>query len=66
MQDGGSEARLCPLQAAAAAKERSMLEWSRNQLLRLEESLVAMERQIGPTHPHVSSTPALSSICCHC
>ena len=47
------------LQANAAAKERSMQEWSRNQLLRLEESLVAMERQIGPTHPHVRSTPLL-------
>ena len=54
------------LQAAAAAKERSMLEWSRNQLLRLEESLVTMERQIGPTHPHVSSTafPIATSVNC--
>jgi hypothetical protein len=37
-----------------AVKDKTVTEWSKNQLLRLEESLKAMEKQIGSTHPHVS------------
>ncbi len=36
-------------------KDKVVMEWSNNQLLRLEESLAAMEKQIGSTHPHVSA-----------
>ncbi len=48
-----------------ANKDKVVMEWSNNQLLRLEESLAAMEKQIGSTHPHVSAlTPryALPSV----
>ena len=38
-----------------ANKDKVVMEWSNNQLLRLEESLAAMEKQIGSTHPHVSA-----------
>ena len=45
-------------------KDKVVMEWSNNQLLRLEESLAAMEQQIGSTHPHVSalSLAGLSSL----
>ena len=39
---------------SGALKDKTVMEWSRHQLLRLEESLEAMEKQIGSTHPHVS------------
>jgi len=40
----------------ASIKDKAASEWSKNQLLKLEESLIAMEKQIGSTHPHVSPT----------
>ena len=51
------------------AKDRGVTEWSKAQLLRLEDSLAAMEKQIGSTHPHVSALsvtglPHVSSISC--
>ena len=39
---------------SGALKDKTVMEWSKTQLLRLEESLEAMEKQIGSTHPHVS------------
>ena len=41
-------------------KDKAVMEWSKNQLLRLEESLAAMEKQIGSTHPHVSPLSGIS------
>lgn len=48
----------------AAAK--AVTEWSKNQLLRLEESLLAMERQIGNTHPQASTGSLPASLCTLC